>query len=74
MEIKVGKPKLDREGKINFAIEVAFDSLREQAAKQGLKVAPVHLMYLADEKITQQFKDACRAVIGCLESQSPIHG
>jgi hypothetical protein len=54
-------------GKANFATEVAFKSLIEQASALGISLHPVMgLMYLPDEAITRQFQEACRAVLEAL--------
>jgi len=65
--IDIPKPEMTDYAKINFAIEVAFNALLDQANKLGLSVQPVMgLMYLPDLSITQKFQQACREVLECL--------
>lgn len=54
---------------LQFATEVAFDALVNRAIKDGLLPEGTpnpHLMYMPTQAVTQQFKDACRAVIADL--------
>ena len=61
------RPEQTPLSKVNFATEVAFNTLVEEANKQGLAVGPVMgLMYLPDQAITRQFQEACRAVLKSL--------
>ena len=70
MVISVPKPEITDYGKANFAIEVAFSALIEQARKQGLQVAPVMgLMYLPTQDLTYQFQLACRTILEALTPQ-----
>lgn len=69
MDIKIPKPAMDDAAKANFAIEVAFTALIDQAKKLGLQLNPVMgLMYLPDQAVTRQFQDACRAVLSDLKA------
>jgi hypothetical protein len=65
MEIEVPKPAERNDyGKVEFATEVAFNSLVEQAKKLGLKVGAVMgLMYLPTQEMTEAFKQACRTIL-----------
>lgn len=69
IEVDVPQPENDDYNKLQFATEVACDALINRAIKDGLLPFPVnpHLMYLPDQAVTQQFKDACKAVIDCLK-------
>lgn len=51
-------------GKAAFATEVAFNDLLQQARIAGLQVGQVMgLEYLPDEKLSEDFKMACRAIL-----------
>ena len=57
--IVVPHPQLSDYEKVNFSTEVAFNSLITEAKKLGLELEPVMgLMYLPDQKTTQQFQEA----------------
>lgn len=61
------QPKKDRGESIDFATEAAFNALLKSAKDNGLALAPVMgLTYLPSEFITQQFKDACTAVLNSI--------
>lgn len=55
-------------GCLQFATEMAYDTLVDQMIKYGLlpKGDNMHLMYNPSQKATQQFIDACHAVIAAL--------
>lgn len=62
--------------KLDVAIEYAFNTLIKKALEDELlppvlRGAVMGLMYLPDQKVTQQFKDACKAVIDCLVAEVP---
>jgi hypothetical protein len=63
-------PELSDYEKINYATEVAFGALLEQARSLGYPLSAMGLMYLPDQAITRQFQEACRAVIHCVLPQS----
>lgn len=66
--INVPKPEMTEYAKINFATEVAFSALLDEAKKLGLSLAPVMgLMYLPEQKTTSDFQAACRAIIESLK-------
>lgn len=53
-------------GNLQFATEVAWNALVDRAIKDGLLPKgdkPNGLMEMPTQQVTQQFKDACRAVI-----------
>lgn len=53
--------------KVNFATEVAFNTLLVQARQRGLSIEPVMgLMYLPEQKLTSDFQAACRSIIKSL--------
>ncbi len=52
---------------VNTATEIAFNALMRSASAGGVSLDPVMgLMYLPDPAVTQQFQQACRAVIDSL--------
>lgn len=66
-EIDIPKIKMTDYGRAQFSTEVAFNSLLEQAKKLGLEVTPVMgLMYLPTQELTENFKQACRAILFAL--------
>ena len=66
--INVPKPEMDDYAKVNFATEVAFNTLVAEAKKLGLDIAPVMgLMYLPEQKLTSDFQDACRAILKSIQ-------
>ena len=65
--IEIGKPEMTDYAKVNFATEVAFTALLKQARDLGLPIGPVMgLMYMPDQKDTQNFQEACRAILKAL--------
>jgi hypothetical protein len=55
--------------KVQFATEVAFNSLLDEAKKLGLPLEPVMgLMYLPTSKLTSDFQTACRAILDALKT------
>lgn len=69
MTVDVPQPEMSDAEKVNFATETAFAELIRQAANQGLNLLPIpNLMYLPSQEVTQQFQDACRAVLELLHA------
>lgn len=67
IEIAVPKPQMTEYSAINFATEVAFNSLVASAGKHVDLNPVMGLMYLPDQDLTRQFQEACRAVIAALK-------
>lgn len=64
MNIDISEPEMTDYGKVQFATEVAFTSLIEDAKKLGLNVSPVMgLMYLPTQEMTYAFQQACRTIL-----------
>jgi hypothetical protein len=69
MEVKVSKIEQTPYGNLQFATEVAWAALVDRAIQDGLLSKgdrPNGLMYMPTQGVTQQFKNACRAVIADL--------
>lgn len=70
MIVDTKQPERTREGDIAFATECALQTLVNRAVLDGRlseMFQNIGLMYLPEQAVTQQFKDACSAVIVCLE-------
>jgi len=60
----------DDGAKLDYAIEIAFNSLRDKVIDLGLlppEFKFVALMYLPEQEATEQFKEGCRKAIECLQ-------
>lgn len=54
-------------GKIQFATEIAFNNLINQAKSMGLEVEPVMgLMYLPSQEDARNFQVACKNILKSL--------
>jgi hypothetical protein len=68
---KVPQPELNDYARAAFATECAFNTLVKQAKDMGLEVLGVNgLMYLPTQELTEQFKEACRAILLALTPPS----
>lgn len=60
-------PEMSDESKVQFAAEIAFNSLIFQAKKLGLSVGPVMgLVYLPNQQDTADFQDVCSRILKSL--------
>ena len=69
-DIDTGDVVRDEGLDLDFATEVACDSFVSSLISSGRLTsigAASHLMYLPDQKVIQQFKEACKAVYECLK-------
>lgn len=67
--INVPKVTMMPDGAKQFATEVAYNALVAEARALNIAVAPcMGLMYLPTQAVTEQFKEACAAVLKDLSS------
>lgn len=64
ISVPESEPQIDP---VEFSTEVAFTSLVNEAKKLGMELAPVMgLEYLATEKLSEDFKEACGNILAAL--------